>query len=55
MKSVELQMARAIRVTCVLAAIVGVLVFSLCLYKLISGAFSESLWTESVASYRAPR
>jgi hypothetical protein len=28
---------------------------SRCFHKLIFGAFSESLWTEPVASYRAPR
>jgi hypothetical protein len=33
MKSAALQMARAIRVTCVLAAIVHVLVFSLSLFS----------------------
>jgi hypothetical protein len=53
MKSVELQMAR---VTCLLGAIASALLFPLPLSSQANlGAFSELLWTESVASYRAPR
>jgi hypothetical protein len=43
MKSVALQMARAIRGTGVLGAAAGVLLFSVALFsKLVSGEFSES-------------